>query len=209
VYLHLELSHEATVAGVVEGMRRQWSDAFWTPYVDLERYRWVGDYHVATMDPAHELDGFPLERRARAWKRQYLGMPDREWYPAASPAEVGISFLACVAAGRMPTGERKVYLFYEGDDGPQGSTAAHLNARIRIPGTIPRFESEGDTWRYAKRALVMYVPRDLVAEVPAEVEVWWTTDRKQLVGTVPWFELATAPASLTAPAPASPPPSEG
>jgi hypothetical protein len=203
LYLWVELSRAASTEGLVEALRSQLSDPCWQPYLNSERYRWLGGYHVWSLRPEDRLDSLPLEHPARTWKRkwmqQHIGRTlDHPWHDAPSPEAVGISVRACVEAGSLIPRRTRIYLLYAVPEQlkKEAFAAAQLNFRISVPGTSLRIESEGWESRNAFQAVVFHVPNELLVNFPDELEIWWQRDRRELIARLPCFKSGTEPEDL-------------
>jgi hypothetical protein len=202
VYLLLSMTAPASIDSAVAALRRELNDPFWRPFLDPERFAWVGEYHAVSVRPGDTLDSEPLEHPARRWKRQHMESRiertlEHPWHDARTPADVGLRFVACVCWPTTPEGTRVDLLYEELDAGSkEAAAAAHLNARLKLPGRAPRMESVGWSHDYPLPALVFSLPTRLLAEPPGEVEVWWATNERNLVGTVPCYQPGAVPDAL-------------
>ncbi len=190
LYLLLQLNAESSVRAGVEALRRLLGDPFWRPFLDPDRYTWCGEYHSVSVRPGDGLGAAPLEHPARTWKREQMERHLRRalanpWHDAPGPEALGLDFVRCVRRDAETEGIRFDLWYREEEAGSEEAwAAAHLNTRLRFPECPLLLESVGWDHRQGSRMLVFHVPERLLAG-STRVEVWWATDGRRLVTTLP------------------------
>lgn len=202
LYLLLKLDLSTPIETVVASLRRQVQDpsniSHWRPFIDFERFAWVGEYHAVSIRPGDTLRSQALEHPARRGKRQDLERRlgrslEFPWHEAPSPEAVGVEFVSGIWYGAAPERSRLDLLYEPATVGDEARAAVHLNTRLRISGTRPLLESVGWSKERGLPGLVFSVPTKLHVEIPTSVEVWWATGERRQVGILPCYQIGAEP----------------
>lgn len=208
LHLLLQLFRETAADAFVEALRRQLRHPYWRPFMDRERFAWLGHYRMESVRRGDKLAEESLERPTRRYKQNYFSHNLERtlpflWHEAATPEAAGVELVAVVAYPPRNNGAHMELLYRESADHREAWAAAQMNARLRVGRHALLVDSTGWGSGRGLPGLVFNVPTGLLAdprELPETVEVWWETDERKPVAVVPCFPHGTEPKFLTAPA---------